>query len=62
MDPLTAGLQLATAIVELLTKVWDATPETEKAQGAGDIARTLHNCSALIQDAQKKINAGLGVK
>ncbi len=56
MDPVTAGLNLAQAIVALVTKVWDATPEAQKAQSAADIANTLHNCSAFLQAVQGKIN------
>jgi len=57
MDPVTAGLNLATAIVALLTKVWDATPDAQKAIGAADAAKVLHNCSQFLQDAQDKLLA-----
>ena len=61
MDPVTAGLTLVTAIVTLITKVWDATPEAQKALSAADVAATLHNCSAFMQTLQGKINTAVGV-
>ncbi len=59
MDPVTAGLQLANSIVTLITKIWDATPETWKAERATDIAQTLHNCSEFLNSIQGKINAAV---
>lgn len=59
MDPLTAALNLANGIVTLITKVFDATPDAQKAQGAGDIAKTLHNISAFLNSVQDKINAAV---
>lgn len=59
MDPLTAGLNLANGIVALVTKIFDATPEPQRAQGAADIAKTLHNVSAFLNSIQDKINAAV---
>lgn len=56
MDPLTAGLQLATQIVGLAAEVWKATPASDQAAIAGDIAKTMHNCSVFFQALQVKIN------
>jgi hypothetical protein len=62
MDPISAGLTLATAIVTLITKVWDATPDAQKATSASDVASTLHNCSTFLQAFQTQINTAAGVK
>jgi hypothetical protein len=62
MDPMTAALNLANAIMALLTKVWDATPKDQQATSAGDVAKTLHNCSAFLQGVQEKINGLVGAK
>ena len=59
MDPITAGLQLAKSIVDLITKIWDATPDPLKAERAGDIAKTLHNVSEFLTSIQEKINAAV---
>lgn len=59
MDPITAGLNLANAIVALMGKVWDATPKEQQAQTAADIAKTMHNCSSFLQGVQDKINAAM---
>jgi hypothetical protein len=57
MDPLTAALNLASATVTLLGKVWDATPKEQQILQASDIAKTLHNISSFINGVQEKINA-----
>lgn len=59
MDPLTSAFNLANSIVTLATKVFDAMPEADKATGASDIAKTLHNVSVFIQGEQQKLNAAV---
>lgn len=62
MDPITAGLNLATAIVALIGKVHDDASPADRALVAGDITKTLHNCSAFLTGIQDKINVAVGVK
>jgi hypothetical protein len=52
MDPITAGFNLATAIVTLAARVWEAAPQAQQSAVAGDLARTLHNCSLFLQDVK----------
>ncbi len=55
MDPLTAALNLAQAIVVLLGKVWEATPEADRAVAAKDLAQNLHQISAFMFSLQKSL-------
>lgn len=57
MDPLTAAFNALTALVTLGTKVFDATPEAQKATGAADWANFTHNIAAVVISLQAKINA-----
>ena len=57
MDPLTAALNLATAVVALATKVWDATPPELQRQEAGNYAKFFLNIGDFILAAQAKINS-----
>ena len=59
MDPLTAGLNLATTLLQLAGKVWDATPPELKAQSASDWAKFSHNIGAFLTGIQDKINAAI---
>jgi len=49
VDPVTASLNLATALVTLAGKVWDATPKDVQAQLAGDYGKFLHTLAITIQ-------------
>lgn len=61
MDPITAGLNLAAAIVNLIGKIHDDASPAQRELVAGDITKTLHNCSAFLTGIQDKLNAAVGV-
>jgi hypothetical protein len=55
MDPVTAALNLLTALVSLGTKVWEATPAPLQAQGAADWATFGHNAMTALLELQSKL-------
>lgn len=59
MDPLTASLNLANAIVSAMMKIWDATPDDLKHQEAANYAKFFINIGNFITSVQDKINAAV---
>ena len=62
MDPITASLNLASAIVAFADKVFAATPQPLQAQVAADFSTFNHNISAFLLSIQAKINAAVAPK
>lgn len=56
MDPLTAALNLAIAIVTLSTKIWEATPQALREAEAANWAKFAINIGNFITSIQDKIN------
>jgi hypothetical protein len=55
MDPLTAALNLAAALLAFEVKVWDAMPPPVQATAATDTATFNHNVMAFLLSIQDKI-------
>ena len=55
MDPITATLNLATEALKFAEKIWDATPDAQKAQAAGDWATFTHNIGEVVLALQQKL-------
>jgi len=57
LDPVTAALNLANALVAFESKVWDKVPPELQTQLAGDAAKFCHNIGTFFIGLQDKINA-----
>lgn len=61
MDPLTAALNLASAIVALATKVWDDTPLALRQAEAANWAKFTVNIGDFIIGLQGQINKAAAI-
>jgi hypothetical protein len=57
MDPITAALNLTSAILAFAGKVWDATPQPLQAQAAADWASFTHNLASFLISLEGKVVA-----
>lgn len=53
LDPITSAFNLATAIITLAGKVWDATPPAQQAAAASDWATFTHGMGEALLALQK---------
>lgn len=56
MDPVTAALNVANALIALEGKIFDAMPADQKAIIATDAAKFTHNIGTFVTSLQEKLN------